>query len=96
MVAVPPLPAGLAVGALSLDNPARLGSFHRAVVNEFLEHMNKIDHIRLLDLDAVQREIGGAASFDPRQWYLYRQPFSDQFLHCAGSAACPHRPGCPA
>ena len=85
VVAVPPLPAGLPVGALSLDNPARLGSFHRAVVNQFLEHMNKIEHIRLLDLDAVQREIGSAASFNSRQWYLYRQPFSDRFLHCAGT-----------
>ena len=85
VVAVPPLPFGLAVGPLSLDNPTKLGSFHRSVVTEFVENISKIDHVRLLDLDAVQRQIGGAASFDPRQWYLYRQPFADQFLHCAGA-----------
>jgi FkbH-like protein len=85
VVSVPPLPAGLPAGPLSLDNPTRLGAFHRAVVTQFVENIGRIEHVRLLDLDAVQRQIGYAASFDARQWYLYRQPFSDQFLHCAGT-----------
>lgn len=85
VVSVPPLPAGLPAGPLSLDHPKRLGSFHRAVVNQFVENSENIEHIRLLDLDAIQRQVGYAASLDPRQWYLYRQPFSDEFLHCAGT-----------
>jgi len=83
IVSVPPLPSGLAVGPLSLDNPACLGAFHRSVVDRFIENASKIEHVRLLDLDAVQRQVGCVASSDPRQWYLYRQPFSDAFLHCA-------------
>jgi FkbH-like protein len=85
IVSVPPLPAGLPVSPLALDNPTRLGSFHRAVVTQFVENVGKVEHVRLLDLDALQRQVGFAGSFDARQWYLYRQPFSDQFLHPAGA-----------
>ena len=85
IVSVPPLPAGLAVGPLALNNPTHLGAFHRAVINQFVERMSKLEDVRLLDLDAVQRHVGFDASFDARQWYLYRQPFSDQFLHSAGA-----------
>ena len=45
----------------------------------------KLDDVRLIDLDAIQRHVGYEASFDPRQWYMYRQPFSDSFLYFAGS-----------
>lgn len=85
VVSVPPFPAGLAVGPLGLDNPVRLGAFHRAVVTQFIESVAKLEHVRLLDLDAVQRHVGYAASFDARQSYLYKQPFTDQFLHRAGA-----------
>jgi FkbH-like protein len=85
IVSVPALPAGASVGPLSLDNPTRLGSFHRAIVTQFVENIGKLQHVRLLDFDAIQRQVGYAASFDARQWYLYRQPFTDQFLHSAGA-----------
>jgi FkbH-like protein len=84
VVSVPALPAGLAVGPLSLDNPTRLGAFHRAIVTQFTENVGKLEHIRLLDLDGIQRQVGSTVSFDARQWYLYKQPFTDQFLHRAG------------
>ncbi len=82
--AVPPLPTGLAAGPLSLDNPLGLGSLHRSVAARFLGLVSQIDGVHLVDLDAVQRYVGYAASFDARQWYLYRQPFSDAFLYQAG------------
>jgi FkbH-like protein len=85
IVSVPALPTGLPVGPLSLDNPICLGTFHRAVVAQFIENIGNLEHVRLLDFDAMQREVGYAASFDARQWYLYRQPFADQFLHRAGA-----------
>jgi FkbH-like protein len=85
VVSVPALPIGLAVGPLWLDNPTRLGAFHRAIVTQFIENVGKLEHIRLLDLDGIQRQVGYGASFDARQSYLYRQPFTDQFLHRAGA-----------
>jgi FkbH-like protein len=84
IVTVPPLPTGLATGPLSLDNPTGLGAVHRAVVNYFVERIGKLDSVRLIDFDAIQRHVGYEASFDPRQWYLFRQPFSDAFLNLAG------------
>ncbi|HTZ37732.1 MAG TPA: HAD-IIIC family phosphatase [Stellaceae bacterium] len=83
-VGVPPYPTGIAGGALALDNPGGVGALHRAVAAAFVDEVGAIEGVRLVDLDAVQRQVGLAASFEPRHWYLYRQPFSDLFLHAAG------------
>jgi FkbH-like protein len=84
VVSVPPYPTGVATGLLSLDNAGGLGGFHRALTGQFVDEIGRIEGVRLVDLDAVQRQVGLAASFDPRKWYLYRQPFSDAFLYTAG------------
>ena len=80
-----PFPANLPAGILSLENPMGLGTIHRALTTRFVEAVTSIPGIRLCDLDAAQRECGLANSFDARQWYLYRQPFTDSFLLKAGS-----------
>jgi FkbH-like protein len=85
IIDIPPFPVGLPVHALSLENPLGLGALHRALTTRFLERMGDIKGIRLCDLDAVQRECGISNSFDSRQWYLYRQPFTDSFLLEAGA-----------
>ncbi|HUB66398.1 MAG TPA: HAD-IIIC family phosphatase [Candidatus Methylacidiphilales bacterium] len=85
MVNLPPFPATLPAHGLSLENPLGLGALHRSLVAEFLEKTGGIRGLRFFDLDAVQRECGRAASFDSRQWYLYRQPFTDAFLLEAGA-----------
>jgi FkbH-like protein len=82
---VPPYPTGLATGLLALDNPTGLGALHRELIGEFVDALDRIEGVSLVDLDALQRQVGLAASFDPRKWYLYRQPFSDAFLHAAGN-----------
>ncbi|HWD56769.1 MAG TPA: HAD-IIIC family phosphatase [Stellaceae bacterium] len=81
---VPPYPAGINGDALALDNPGALGAFHRRLTAEFVDEIGRIDGVTLIDLDAVQRQVGLTASLDARKWYLYRQPFSDAFLHAAG------------
>jgi FkbH-like protein len=85
IVNVPPFPATLPVHTLSLENPHGLGTLHRSLATQFLDKVRGIKGVRLFDLDAVQRECGLAGSFDSRQWYLYRQPFTDQFLLEAGT-----------
>jgi FkbH-like protein len=79
-----PFPTGLPASAPSLENPTALGALHRALTTRFAEAVASIPGIRLCDLDAVQRECGLPYSFDSRQWYLYRQPFTDSFLLRAG------------
>src|SRR5215831_3711575 len=48
IVSVPPLPMAAGAGPASLDNPTRLGRFHRAIVNHFVEAVEDLDHVRLL------------------------------------------------
>lgn len=82
---LPPFPTGLPTDTSSLENPIGLGALHRALTTRFTEAVTSVRGVRLCDLDAVQRECGLANSFDSRQWYLYRQPFTDSFLFRAGS-----------
>lgn len=81
---VPPYPTGAAGDLLALDNAAGIGALHRKLVGDFVDEVGRIQGVSLIDLDAVQRQVGLAAAFDARKWYLYRQPFSDGFLHVAG------------
>jgi FkbH-like protein len=82
---VPPYPTGVAEGLLALDNPGALGGLHRKLLDGFVDALGRVEGVLLVDLDAVQRQVGLLASFDPRKWYLYRQPFSDAFLHATGN-----------
>jgi FkbH-like protein len=84
IVGVPPYPTGVAGNVLALDNAGGLGGFHRALAGQCVDEISRIEGVRIVDLDAVQRQVGIAASYDPRHAYLYRQPFSDAFLYVAG------------
>jgi FkbH-like protein len=85
IINLPPFPTILPTSTSSLENPSGLGALHRALTARFSEAVETISGVRLCDLDAVQRECGLPNSFDARQWYLYRQPFTDAFLFRAGS-----------
>lgn len=85
MINLPPFPAALSAHTLSLENPLGLGTLHRTLTTRFLDGVSGIPGLRVCDLDAAQRECGLANSFDTRQWYLYRQPFTDAFLLQAGT-----------
>ena len=84
LVNLPPYPAALPSYPLSLDSPLALGALHRALTARFADGVSRIEGVRLIDLDAAQREVGLAQAFDSRQYYLYRQPFTDSFLLAAG------------
>jgi FkbH-like protein len=84
VVGAPPYPTHATANLLALDNAGGLGGFHRALVGQFVDEMARIDGVHLVDLDAVQCQVGLAAAYDPRHWYLYRQPFSDGFLNTLG------------
>ena len=82
---LPTFPTTLSAHALDLTNPTGLGLLHRAVTSALVEQTSQIQGIRLLDLDALQRNFGLSSSFDARQWYLYHQPFSERFLFEVGA-----------
>ena len=84
VVGVPSFPHGMPTGPISLDNPTMLGAFHRMIVGKFTEGIASIGGIRFIDLDAIQRQVGYDQSFDSRQWYLYRQPYTDAYLYEVG------------
>jgi FkbH-like protein len=84
VVTVPPFPASAGRGPLWLDNPTGLGAFHRVMVGRFIDEISRIEGVYLADFDALQRNVGLAASYASRHWYLYKQPFSDVFLYEAG------------
>ena len=85
ITSLPPFPTVLPASTSSLENPIGLGVLYRTLTTRFGEAVTSIPGIRLCDLDAIQRECGAPNSFDSRQWYLYRQPFTDSFLFKAGS-----------
>ena len=80
IVSLPPFPVGAAFDLLDLDNPFNAGRFHRLVMDYAQERFGQVDQVRFLDLDALQRSFGAQASFDPRKWHLYKQPYVDGFL----------------
>jgi len=85
IVNLPPFPSILPAHTLSLDNSQGLGKLHRGLTTPFVEQIKEIPGVRICDFDAIQREHGLSRSFDSRQWYLYRQPFTDSFLQVAGA-----------
>ena len=64
-----------------LDAPALGNLFHRHIALAWARHMERIDSVRQIDLDSIERLIGTTAAFDARKSYLYRQPVSDAFLY---------------
>jgi FkbH-like protein len=51
------------------------------------EAIAAVDGVRLLDVCALANDFGMRHAFDPRMWYLYHQPFSEQFLFELGNYA---------
>lgn len=80
VLAVPAVPVTLPAHLQELQAGQGLGALHRLVCSAWLEKLAGVAGSFWWDLDAVQRETGWSASADFRQWYLYRQPFSESFL----------------
>jgi FkbH-like protein len=81
IVSTPPFPQhGLAM-LTGLDRAALQGGlFFRAIVTHWMELTADLERVYTLDMDALQRAKGADNIFDPRKWYLYKQPYQDSFL----------------
>jgi FkbH-like protein len=86
IVSIPPYPTNVPPHISHLENPRAMGTFYRNVIGVFIDKVATISGSLLFDCDALQRNFGAAAAGDTRQWYLYRQPFSELFLAEMGAA----------
>lgn len=79
VVSTPPYPS---LNAFDLQD---LGQYEkgRAVYSHLLDIWNReldtIDGIKLFDLAGLLTVAGSDPAHDPRKWYLYRQPYTEQF-----------------
>jgi FkbH-like protein len=85
IVSAPPFPTDIPADSFELNNASNIGALHRHTVTALVTAFEKIKDVRTVDLDAVQRHVGISKSYDCRQRYLYRQPFTDAFLLEAGN-----------
>jgi FkbH-like protein len=84
VVGLPPFAQGVTPHILDLSNLMSAGAFYRLVTDRFLSAIATVESIRIIDLDALQRDLGMRSSYDARKWYLYKQPYTESFLFEAG------------
>lgn len=81
VVSIPPFPHGPDHDIRAARTGATAGMFHRRVIDKWITGINDIAGVSFLDLDSRQRLVGIEHSGDARKWYLYRQPFTEEFWH---------------
>jgi FkbH-like protein len=86
IVSLPPFPTTSSAAPVGLTQPIGVGALHRQVTELTMQLLAQAPGLHFWDLEAVQRVVGLTAAVDFRQWYLYRQPFSEQFLLSAATS----------
>jgi FkbH-like protein len=81
---IPPYPDGVSTNLRHLRAASRAGLFHRAFVNHWCHEISLIDRTHAIDLDGLQRYLGAANCSDSRKWYLYHQPYPEEFWMLLG------------
>jgi FkbH-like protein len=81
VVSIPPFPHGPDHDIRAAGTVSTAGMFHRRIVDKWATSVEDIAGISMLDLDNCQRIVGIEKSFDARKWYLYRQPYTEEFWH---------------
>ena len=81
IVSIPPFPHGPDHDIRAARTGVTAGSFHRHLVDKWISGMEGIAGVSFLDLDSIQRLVGIEHSVDARKWYLYRQPYTEEFWH---------------
>ena len=81
VVSIPPFPHGPDHDIRAARTGVTAGSFHRRLVDKWISGMEDVAGVSFLDLDSIQRLVGIEHSVDARKWYLYRQPYTEEFWH---------------
>lgn len=85
VISLPAYPQTPSSHILGLAEAVGVGHFHRVITNHLTRRLAEVANVRLLDLDALQRDFGAQAAVDPRKWYLYKQPYTEAFLFELGA-----------
>ena len=88
VVSIPPFPHGPDHDVRAARTSMTAGMFHRRIIDKWIAGVNDIAGISFIDLDGVQRLVGIERSIDERKWYLYRQPFTEEFWHEVAEDLC--------
>ena len=81
VVSIPPFPHGSDHDIRAARTGVTAGSFHRRLVDRWISGLEDVAGISFIDLDSIQRLVGIEQSVDARKWYLYRQPYTEEFWH---------------
>lgn len=88
VVSIPPFPHGPDHDIRAARTGVTAGMFHRRLIDKWIMGINDIAGVSFLDLDSRQRLVGIERSCDARKWYLYRQPFTEEFWHEVAEDLC--------
>jgi FkbH-like protein len=88
VVSIPPFPHGADHDIRCARTGVTAGLFHRRLIDRWITGIDKIAGVSFLDLDSRQRLVGIERSGDARKWYLYRQPYTEEFWHEVADDLC--------
>lgn len=86
----PSYPWSPSLEAGGLAEAATLGPLFAAVTARWRDAVQALDGVEVVDLEDVWRPLGTAATYDPRSWYLYRQPYTEAAWALLGDRVARH------
>jgi len=84
VVSTPPFPLSPGSDLLDPAGPDAPRRFHAEAVRAWREGLGAVKDVLFFDMDALQRHHGAARGHDARTFYLYRQPYREEFLALLG------------
>lgn len=78
IVSTPPYPSLPSFDAHELEQPTTGMMLYKNILQRWIEGLNEIGRIKILDLHGLLTQAGYAASHDVRKWYLYKQPYTEK------------------
>ncbi len=84
IVTTPPYPALPSFDIHELQQPTTGGMLHTNILNRWIEGLQQVGGIKILDINGLLSNEGYQSSHDARKWYLYRQPYTEDFWSIMG------------
>ena len=84
LASLPPYPDTFFSGLRHFNSTPRAAAFHRAALDTWWNGISHLNQVYPVDLDGLQRYFGAACSKDFRKWYMYRQPYCEEFCYLVG------------
>ncbi|HTK85918.1 MAG TPA: HAD-IIIC family phosphatase [Patescibacteria group bacterium] len=85
IVSAPPYPTVPDFDVRQIDQTFMGAALSSRIRDLWMSRVASIERVRMIDLQALQTQAGIDASFDPRKWYLYRQPWTEPFWDSVGT-----------